>query len=75
MHGDLAKNVRYPHTGICWPFHPDCFFPAFKCTQFYAHPVGIDYLGDYFCRHLLCFFTFGQTKKYQEGGGHYEAAN
>ena len=75
MHINLAKNVRYPHTGICWLFHPDCFSPAFKFTQFYANPVNTNYLSDFICWHCLCFFTFGQTKKYQEGGGHYEAAN
>ena len=71
----LSKNVRCPHTGICWPFHPDCFFPTFKCLQPYVNPVSTDYISDYFGWRFLCFFTFGQTKKYQEGGGHYEAAN
>lgn len=71
---DLAKNVRCPHTGIYWPFRPDCFFTAFKFTQSYANPVSTDYLSDYFGWYFLCFFTFGQIKKYQEGGGLYEAA-
>lgn len=70
----LVKNVRCPHTGICRPFHPDCFFPASKFTQSYANSVSTDYINHSFGWHYLCFFTFGQTKKYQEGGGHYEAA-
>lgn len=72
---DLSKNVRCPHTGICWHFSSDCFSPAFKFTQSYANPVSTDYLSDFIRRRCICFFTFGQTKKYQEGGGHYEAAN
>lgn len=68
MHGDLAKNVRYPHTGICWPFHPDCFFTAFKFTQSYANPVNTNYLSDFICWRCLCCFTVGQTKKISRRG-------
>ena len=75
MYKNLFKNILSLHTGIYRSFRLDCFFNISKCLRPHVNPVCADYLSDFICRRYSRFFTFEQTKKYKEGGGHYEKTN
>jgi hypothetical protein len=58
MHVNLAKNAHHPHTGICWPFSPECLLPYSRGAQF-----PINYLRDFIFCHYRCFLHIGKQRK------------